>query len=96
MPIWILEPVADPDDPRWQGRPRFDRVVVRAPTAAYARVVAQPLDTPDKVPEFGEQDPRTGSGFKDEKLYRVIPDTGSDHPGEGAFAILESTPASGG
>ncbi|TVS00185.1 MAG: hypothetical protein EA406_01355 [Rhodospirillales bacterium] len=96
MPIWILEPVADPQDPRWQGRRRFDRVVVRAPSAAFARVLAEPLDTPERVLEFGEEDPRTGSGFKDEKLYRAIADADGDYPPEGPPGVLESVPASGG
>lgn len=69
MRLWELTPVARPDDPTWQGRPQFDRVLVRAETAAEARVVASGLDTPESAPEFGDQHPRLKSGLMTEKLY---------------------------
>ncbi len=88
MALWVLEPVADLDDSWWQGRRQWARVVVRAATPAFARVVAAPLDTPEKALEFGQQDPHLGSGFKDEKLYRVVPYDGGEFPSDGDDAVL--------
>jgi hypothetical protein len=88
----MLEPVADSDDPRWQDRLQFRRVVVRAATPASARLLAAPLDTPDRALQFGQQNAQLGSGFKDEKLYRVVPYRGDAHAAEGPDAVLEAVP----
>jgi hypothetical protein len=93
MGLWVLEPVADSDDPRWQDRPQFRRVVVRAATPAFARLLAAPLDTPDRPLQFGQQNAQLGSGFKDEKLYRVVPYRGDAYAAEGPDAVLEAAPA---
>lgn len=73
MALWEIEPVADWDDPNWQSRPQWERVVVRADTPAFARAVARVLDTTAGSREFGDEHPRLGSGFANEKLYRVKP-----------------------
>ncbi len=73
MPLWEIEPVADWDDPTWQSRPQWQRVIVRADTPAFARAVARILDTPQFSPEHGDEHPQLGSGFANEKLYRVKP-----------------------
>jgi hypothetical protein len=93
MGLWVLEPVADSDDPRWQDRLQFRRVVVRAATPAFARLVAAPLDTPERPLQFGQQNAHLGSGFKDEKLYRVVPYRGDSYPVEGPNTVLEAVPA---
>jgi hypothetical protein len=93
MGLWVLEPVADPDDPRWQDRLQFRRVVVRAPTPAFARFLARGLDTPDRPLQFGQQNAHLGSGFKDEKLYRAVPYHGDAYAAEGPDAVLEAVPA---
>lgn len=94
MALWLLEPVADPDDSWWQGRPQFARVVVRAESPAFARVVAEPLDTPDKPLEAGQESAHLGSGFKDEKLYQVVPyhtpEHGDAYPEDGSPEVLDS------
>lgn len=90
MPSWVIEPVADPDDPRWQTRRQWQRVVVRAPSAAFARVLAETLDTPERALEQGHEHPHLGSGFKDEKLYRVASSHDTDHPADGPDGILEA------
>lgn len=90
MALWIFGPAAAPDDPRWQGRKQYDRVVVRAGTAGLACVVAETLDTPDKALEFGQQDPHLGSGFRDEKLYHVARYRGEEYAAEGSNEILEA------
>lgn len=93
MGLWVLEPVANSDDPRWQDRLQFRRVVVRAATPAFARLLAAPLDTPERPLQFGQQNAQLGSGFKDEKLYRVVPYRGDAYPVEGPNAVLEAVPA---
>ncbi len=93
MGLWTLERVADPDDPRWQDRLQFQRVIVRAASPAFARLVASTLDTPDRALQFGQQNPHLGSGFKDEKLYRVTPYRGDAYSAAGPEAVLEAVPA---
>jgi hypothetical protein len=93
MGLWVIEPMARSDDPRWQDRRQFRRVVVRAATPAFARILAGPLDTPDRALQFGQQDPHLGSGFKDEKLYRVVPYHGDAYAVEGPDTVLEAVPA---
>ncbi len=90
MGLWVFTPAAAANDPRWQGRKQFDRVVVRAPSPAFARLVARTLDTPDKALEYGQQDPHLGSGFKDELLYHVAPYPGSEDSGAGPDAVLDA------
>lgn len=92
MALWVLEPVADVDDPGWQGRTQFARVVVRAETPAFARVAAEALDTPDRAVEAGQEHAHLGSGFKDEKLYRVVPFAGEGHGSDGPDEIVEAVP----
>lgn len=71
IPLWRLAPAANPRDPRWQGRAIHAETIVRAPTAAMARVVASRLDRrPDAVPR-GNESLCFRSGFTDEKLYWV-------------------------
>lgn len=93
MGIWMLEPVADPDDPRWQDRLQFQRVIVRAQSPAFARFVATNLDTPKRPLQYGQQNAHLGSGFRDEKLYRVAPYHGDAYPEEGPDTVLEAVPA---
>lgn len=93
MGLWVLESVADPDDPRWQDRLQFRRVVVRAATPAFARFVARTLDTPERPLQFGQQDAHLGSGFKDEKLYWVVSYHGNAYAAEGPDTVLEAVPA---
>lgn len=90
MALWILRPAAAPDATWWQGRKQYDRVVVRARSPAFARIVAQTLDTPGKALEHGQQDPHLGSGFRDEKLYHVASYSGTDWAGAGPDEILEA------
>jgi hypothetical protein len=93
MGLWVIEPVADSDDPRWQDRLQFQRVIVRAETAAFARFLARTLDTPEVPLQFGQQNAHLGSGFKDEKLYRVRPYHGDAHDPEGPDGVLEAVSA---
>ena len=47
MPLWRIHPVVHPSDSRWQGRPIWAEVIVRAETAAMARVIAAGDFMPD-------------------------------------------------
>lgn len=90
MALWLLEPVADTDDPRWQTRQQWARVIVRAASPAFARIAAESLDTNDRALQQGQEDPHLGSGFKDEKLYRVTPFAGADDGADGPDQIIEA------
>lgn len=73
MRLWTIEPVASPDDPRWQERTIWRRVVVRAESAAAARVMAAQLERTEDEPSDGNGSASFRSGFEDEKLYWVKP-----------------------
>lgn len=73
--VYRLEPVAAPDDPRWENAPSHGTVVVAARTAGDARVVAAGAELDyleiDALP--GEDvSTSNASAFRDEKLYTVI------------------------
>jgi putative transposase len=62
IPLWRLVPAANPRDPRWQGRTIRAETIVRAPSAAMARVVASRLDRQHRFPGFGYKS--HGDGFR--------------------------------
>ena len=67
MPLWLVEPLAYPEDGRWQGREIHRLVIVAAPTAALARLNAE--HWAGAFPEMNNEN--VSAGFSDEKLYRV-------------------------
>lgn len=69
--MWMIYPVAWPEDSRWQGRDIWDRVIVRAPSAALARVKAAKLDRPKEEHRVGNETLCFRSGLEDERLYWV-------------------------
>ncbi|MDF2095771.1 hypothetical protein [Aquibaculum arenosum] len=71
--MWMIYPVAGPDDARWQGRPVWERVVVEAETPALARLRAAALERPANEVRLGNESLRFHSAFEDEKLYWVRP-----------------------
>lgn len=71
MPVWQIQPVAHPSDPRWQGRSAWEEVIVRAPSAAIARTVAARLEVDPSARGVGNESSGPQSGFADEKLYWV-------------------------
>ncbi len=93
MALWVLEPVADGDDPMWQGRKQYARVVVRAANPTWARLVARRLDSADLPAGHGQGDPQDESGFENEKLYRVSPYAEEGrYASDGPDEILEKVP----
>lgn len=86
MILWKIEPVAQRGDPRWLDHPVWEEVVVRAPTAAEARVLAAGLERREQ-PEgrsLGNESQSFSSGFEDEKLYGVrrIDPVGKEREGD--------------
>lgn len=73
IPLWRIRPVAVPGDARWQGRRIWPEVIVRAPSAAMARVVASRLDENPGALPVGNETLCFRSGFEDSKLYWVTP-----------------------
>jgi len=71
MPLWKFVPAARRSDPRWQDREPWYEVVVRAETAAMARVTASGLDRPRGPDHVGNESIGFRSAFDDEKLYWV-------------------------
>ena len=82
--LWLLEPSVPPGDPRWQDRTVWRRVVVAAPSAAFARLAAEEWAKADQATGtgggVGNESPSALAGFGDEKLYRVrrLPWTGEE------------------
>lgn len=70
-PLWRLHAVAHPGDPHWQGRRIWTEVVVRARSAAFARLIASKLEEPPVPGVLGNETHCFRSGFEDEKLYWV-------------------------
>lgn len=73
MALWRIEACAAAEDTRWLDFPIWADVVVRAPTAAQARLVAAGLEEGvigDETPT-GNESLIFRSGFQDEKLYHV-------------------------
>ncbi len=93
--LWRITPLAAPDDPYWQDRPIWLSVVVRAATAAEARVMAERLarDRLDPAGDLERAD--LGGGFDSEKLYRVTALEGPDAAewGDGEPGILRAVRA---
>ena len=73
--IYLLEPTASPDDPRWQGMPPNGSVTVAARTSGDARIVASSREVDFmEIDSAPAEDVTTAnaSAFRDEKLYTVI------------------------
>jgi len=71
--LWLIEPNAAPDDPRWQGREIW-QLVIAAPSAAFARLAAERWARSQRaaVP-VGNESLSMKAGFIDEKLYFARP-----------------------
>lgn len=73
MMLWKISPVAPRASSQWQDRPIWDEVIVRASSAAQARVLAAAMERRElghQVP-IGNESHSFWSGFKSEKLYWV-------------------------
>jgi len=73
--VYRLEPIANPDDPRWQNSPSHGIVVVAARTSGDARIVASSRELDFKEIDAAPAEGVTtehASAFRDDKLYTVI------------------------
>lgn len=95
MPLWKLTPAAVADDPRWQDHEIWSQVIVRAPTASMARVLASELERNPELPQVGNESLDFRSAFEDEKLYWVeqLSDSVAAKFGgeDGPMGIVETT-----
>ncbi len=64
--------MAQPHDSRWLNYPIWREVIVRADTAALARLVAARLEYDPDEPPTGNESSTFRSAFEDEKLYWVV------------------------
>lgn len=71
MAYWRFQPVARPEDRRWQGRCVRRGVIVKAPTPGLAILHASAIDRPSPLPKVGNETLCYRSGFEDEKLYHL-------------------------
>ena len=93
MYLWRIVPTARPSDTRWEDHPVYDEVIVRAESAAMARLTAGRSLYRDNVKtQFGEErDPIFISAFSDEKLYRVMRmEADGSHAQQGAREVLSA------
>ncbi len=89
--IFRLVPDAPKTDPNWDLAGPAGDVVVRARSAADARIVASEAEL-----DFLDTSTKPGDGvstnfasvFRDEKLYRVIEDDSGSYPREGPRVVL--------
>ena len=71
MPLWRFTPAAGPRDSRWQDRQIREGLVVRASSAAMARVIAD-REVPSAVRgAVGNETRSYRGGFADSSLYWV-------------------------
>lgn len=71
MPLWRFIPIADENDSHWQDRQIWDGVVVRAATAALARVLADEAEEHRVRGVVGNETRSYRGGFSDPNLYWV-------------------------
>ena len=93
MYLWRITPTARPSDTRWEDHPVYDEVIVRAESAAMARLTAgRGLYRQDVATQFGqEHDPIFISAFSDEKLYAVVQlDNEPRFPADGERAVVHA------
>ncbi|HVJ42459.1 MAG TPA: hypothetical protein VM639_13230 [Dongiaceae bacterium] len=73
LKTWLFEPAASTDDPRWQGRQIWRRIVVRDVSEAFARLAAEHYALAAVRPATGpgNESPSPVAGPIDVKLYRA-------------------------
>lgn len=87
MPVWRIVPAAIDISAAWLDYGRWSEVVVRAPTAARARVFASAaLD--DRSEPIGNESSAGYASLESEKLYHVVRIQDAD--GEGPDAVLKA------
>lgn len=87
MPVWRIFPVTRPTSARWLDYERWSEVLVRAPTAARARVIAS-AELKDRSEPIGNESAAGYAALEDEKLYHVVRVEDADDAGPDA--VLEA------
>jgi hypothetical protein len=87
MPVWRIFPVARESSARWLDYAHWSEVIVRAPTAARARVVAS-AELKDRSEPIGNESAAGYAALEDEKLYHVVRVEPADD--DGPEAVLEA------
>lgn len=91
LKIFRLLPVVDETDPRWNNAENQGEVVVRAHSAADARIVAAAAEgdfLDIKAAPADGNSTRTFSAFRDDKLYTVVEDTKATYRSDGDRAVF--------
>lgn len=91
MPLWEIEAVVPPGDPRWLDHKPWRSVLVRAPSSTAARLLAATLEAKRAV---GNESSSGWTCFSDEKLYWVRQVTGVGAEEDGPDAVLAASPLS--
>lgn len=93
MALWRFIPVADKTDSHWQDRRIWHGVIVRAPTAAMARVLAEAAEERMARGAMGNETASFRGGFCDANLYwvqRLSREEAAKHGGEqGPDGVVE-------
>lgn len=87
MPVWRIFPVTRFTSARWLDYDHWSEVLVRAPTAARARVIAS-AELNDRSEPIGNESAAGHAGLEDEKLYHVVRVEDADD--DGPDAVLEA------
>jgi len=93
MALWRFIPVADKTDSHWQDRRIWHGVIVRAPTAAMARVLADAAEARMARGAMGNETASFRGGFCDGNLYWVQrlsrEETAKHGGGQGPDGVVE-------
>lgn len=95
--IYRLEPAAAPYDTNWDRAPSRGVVIVRARSAADARLVASEAEAQLDVggPVASGEENSFASAFRDDKLYHVVEETGDRFDADGDRAVLDGLSVDG-
>lgn len=95
MALWALEASAVAEDTRWLDFPIWADVIVRAPTASQARLVAAAMEAAEigDATTTGNESLPFRSAFEDEKLYQVRRVHPDGMPEEGPAEVLSARQA---
>jgi hypothetical protein len=93
--LYTFEPDAGLNDPRWQGRLIWQRIVVRERSEAFARLAAEryALTATGKSHGPGNESPSPIAGPSDVKLYKVHESPAEDNDKQIGVIVAERMPS---
>jgi hypothetical protein len=93
MPLWRFVPVASRNDSHWQDRRIWHGLIVRAPSAAMARILAERAEERESRGAMGNETHSYRGGFADANLYwvqRLPSEEAEKHGGEaGQMGVVD-------